>query len=98
MLGGHGSTEVGGADLFRLVMTRQPFDAEAVRHSRERGVQAQGLGVAKAAVVIMTRGVEAGVQAGLDAPVPDVGFQPPRRRQFGPGPAGDQQFPLPASA
>ncbi len=90
MIGGHDAAEVGGGEVLGLGMPREPFAAKAVGHPGEHGVQAQGLGVAQAAAVILTRGVEPGVQAGFDPPVVDVGLQPLLRREFGGRAAGDE--------
>ena len=82
MIGGHGTAEVGGGEVSGFGMPRKPFAAEAVGHPDKHGVQAQGLGVAQAAAVVLTRGVEPGVQAGFDPPVVDVGLQPLLRGEF----------------
>ena len=82
MIGGHDAADVGGDEVLGPGMAGEPFAAEAVGHPGEHGVQAQGLGVAQAAAVILTRGVEPGVQAGFDPPVVDVGLQPLLGRQL----------------
>ena len=90
MVGGHGAAEVGGGEVSGFGMAREPFAAQAVGHPGEHGVQAQGLGVAQAAAVVVTRGVEPGVEAGFDPPMLDVGFQPLLRGECGGRAAGDE--------
>jgi hypothetical protein len=90
MVGRHGTAEVRGGEVLGLGMPRKPLAAEAVGHPREHGVQAQGLGVAQAAAVVLTRGVEPGVEAGFNPPMLDVGLQPLLREEFGGRAAGDE--------
>lgn len=54
VVGGHDAAEVRGGEVLGLGMPREPLAAEAVGHPCEHGVEAQGLGVAQAAAVILT--------------------------------------------
>jgi len=65
-------------------------DEQAVRPAIEHAVDPDGLGPAEGAAVVVPRGVEPRVQAGLDRPMGDIVGQPlPRRELFG-GAAGDE--------
>ena len=90
MIGGHDAAEVGGGEVPGLGMPREPFAAQAVGYPGEHGVQPQGFGVAQTAAVVLTRGVEPGVQTGFDPPVVNVSLQPLFCREFRGRAAGDE--------
>jgi hypothetical protein len=83
---GHVSDKVGG----RVMGAFAPVQEQAVGPAVEHAVDFYGLAATQAAAVVVARGVEAGVQSGLDAPVRDVGLQPLGGRELARGSAGDQ--------
>ena len=90
MLGGHPGGEVGSGFMTRLLLMTAPFEEEAVGQAREHPMHPHGVGMAQAALVVASRYVEPGVQAGLDAPVCPVELQPARGVELLRGQAREQ--------
>lgn len=76
---GHGGGEVGGGVMRAVAPVQEQAVGPAIKHA----VEVHGFAPTQAAGVVMAGGVEPRVQAGFDAPMPEVGFQPLRRRQCG---------------
>jgi len=72
----HVRLEVGRGEVGRILLLEDPVAAKAVGDAAEEGVQLKGFSVAQPTGVVVSGGVEPGVQAGLDAPVVDVFLEP----------------------
>jgi hypothetical protein len=76
VIGGHVSGEVGGGFVAGCGLMAAPFDEETVGEPCKDAVDVDGVGAAQAALVIAAGDVEAGVEAGFDAPGGAVEFEP----------------------
>ena len=81
---------LGGKVSGRVTGTCPPVGEQAVGPAVEHAVDSHGGAAAQTAAVVVTRGVEPGVQPGLDGPVLDVSLEPLRGREFRRGSAGDE--------
>ena len=72
----HVSDKVSRCVILWFFLFGEPFQANAIGNSSKDTMQAQGFGVPEAASIIVAGGVQATVQAGFNAPVVDIFFEP----------------------
>lgn len=82
--------KIGGGEMASAGASVAPVDQQAVGPAIEHAVNPDAVGPPESAAVVVARGVEPGVQSGLDGPMPDGGGQPLRGGKFFRRTAGDE--------